>query len=138
MLKEDGQPVASMINKTFATAINCMDGRVQLPVIEFIKKNYHVDYVDMITHSGPDKLLAEGDDQIAVDSIQKRVNISLTRHSSRLIAAVGHHDCAGNPADKATHWKQILRAIKIIESWNYEAKVIGLWIDENWEVVLLP
>lgn len=33
----------------FATAINCMDGRVQIPVIEYIKSKYEVDYVDMIT-----------------------------------------------------------------------------------------
>ena len=33
---------------TFATAINCMDGRVQIPVIEYLKKEFKVDYVDMI------------------------------------------------------------------------------------------
>lgn len=33
----------------FATAINCIDGRTQLPVIEWARKKYGVDYVDMIT-----------------------------------------------------------------------------------------
>ncbi|GFP25403.1 hypothetical protein [Candidatus Hakubella thermalkaliphila] len=25
-------------------------------------------------------------------------------------------------------------ALRTAESWNFEVKVIGLWIDENWEV----
>jgi hypothetical protein len=33
----------------FATAINCRDGRTQLPVIEWLKKEYGATYVDMIT-----------------------------------------------------------------------------------------
>jgi hypothetical protein len=43
----------------FATALNCMDGRVQIPIIEFLKKKFKVDYVDMITEPGIDKILAE-------------------------------------------------------------------------------
>lgn len=37
----------------FAAAINCMDGRTQVPVIEFLKNKYGVDYVDMITEPDP-------------------------------------------------------------------------------------
>ncbi len=36
----------------FVTAINCMDGRVQIPVIEYLKNNYGINYVDMITAPG--------------------------------------------------------------------------------------
>jgi Putative carbonic anhydrase len=32
----------------FGTAINCMDGRVQEPVINWMKVRYGLDYVDMI------------------------------------------------------------------------------------------
>lgn len=32
------------INK-FATAVNCMDGRIQTPVIECLRKKYVVEYV---------------------------------------------------------------------------------------------
>ena len=48
----------------FATAINCMDGRTQIPVIEWLKKEYGVDYVNMINEPGPNKILAENRDQI--------------------------------------------------------------------------
>lgn len=123
-----------MSGKIFATAINCIDGRVQMPVIEWLKRQYRVDYIDMITEPGPERLLAEGKDQTAIESIQKKVEISVTRHNSELAAIVGHHDCAGNPVDKKTQLEQILTAIKTVESWNFEVEVIGLRVDENWEV----
>ncbi len=44
---------------TFATAINCMDGRTQEPIINYMKNKFKVDYVDMISEPGPVKALAE-------------------------------------------------------------------------------
>lgn len=123
-----------MTDKRFATAINCMDGRVQIPVIEWLKRQYGVDYVDMITEPGPERLLAEDKDRTSIESIQKCLEISITRHNSKLVAIVAHHDCAGNPADKETQLKQISNAIKTVESWNFEVQVVGLWVDEKWEV----
>ncbi len=39
-----------------------MDGRVQLPVINWILSNYEVKYADMITAPGMDGLLADSND----------------------------------------------------------------------------
>ena len=47
-----------MDDKKFITCLNCVDGRVQLPVIQWIKENYNIDYVDMITEAGMDGILA--------------------------------------------------------------------------------
>ena len=58
-----------MKDKKFATAINCMDGRVQLPVINYLKDQYKIDYVDMITEPGPIKILSELKDNKLVESI---------------------------------------------------------------------
>ena len=121
----------------FATAINCMDGRVQRPVIDFITKNYGIDYVDMITEAGPDGILSKDIETGALDSIKKRVAISVNKHGSKLIFIAGHHDCAGNPVDKKTHKENILKAIQIIDKWGFAAQVHGLWIDNNWGVSLL-
>lgn len=122
------------MSNTFATAINCMDGRVQIPVIEFIKGKYAVDYVDMITEPGPNKILAENDDKMLIKSIKRRVTISVEIHNSKLIAIVGHYDCAGNPADSETQLNHILSSIDTIESWKFAVQIIGLWVDENWHV----
>jgi len=118
----------------FATAINCMDGRVQLPVTAFLKKKYGVDYVDMITEPGPNGILAANTNQAAIDSIKRRVGISTTKHGSKHIAIAGHHDCAGNPVDKDTHLAHIRSAIKAVKSWGVKAEVIGLWVDDKWKV----
>ncbi len=45
---------------TFGTAKNCLDGRVQIPVLDWIKLHSRVQYVDMITEPGVDKVLAQG------------------------------------------------------------------------------
>jgi len=123
-----------MSTKSFATAINCMDGRTQIPVIEFMKNRYRVEYVDTITEPGPDKILAENKDHTIVMSIKKRVEISAMKHSSKAIAIVGHYDCAGNPVDKDAHIKHIKAAMKTVRSWGYNIEIVGLWVDEDWKV----
>ena len=54
-----------------------MDGRTQIPVIEYIKNKFGVDYVDMVTEPGPNKILAENKDELIMASIKKRVKISM-------------------------------------------------------------
>lgn len=122
-----------MNNPTFATAINCMDGRVQIPVINYLKNNYNADYVDMITEPGPVKILSEFINNDLINSIKNRVMVSVEKHNSKLIAIIGHYDCAGNPEDEKVQIKQLLSSIKILKSWYGNLQVIGLWINENWE-----
>ncbi len=123
-----------MNDRKFATAINCMDGRVQMPVTEWVKNEHRVDYVDMITEPGPNKILAEMKDTIVLESIRRKVEISVSKHASRIIVVVGHHDCAGNPAPEDEQLEQIRGAIETVKSWNFDVKVIGLWVDKSWTV----
>lgn len=118
----------------FAAAINCMDGRVQKPVTEWMRRELGVDYIDVITEPGPNKILAENRDEAIMDSIKRRVGISVKKHNAKHVAVVGHHDCAGNPVDKENQIAHILTALKTVESWGFDARVIGLWVDENWKV----
>jgi len=126
--------IISMNEIKFATAINCIDGRVQIPVIEWLKKEYGVNYVDMITEPGPDKVLSENKNDFTLQEIKRKVEISISKHASKLVAIVGHHNCAGNPVEKETHLKQISSAIETIKMWNLDIDIIGLWVDENWKV----
>jgi len=125
-----------MAHGKFGTAINCMDGRVQLPVIEWMKKQYDIDYVDMITEPGPDKFLSSGNVS-GVESIKARTLISVEKHGSTIIAVVGHHDCAGNPISKREHEVQVKESMKTVNSWNLPVSVVGLWINENWQVEII-
>ncbi|WMJ80294.1 hypothetical protein RBU49_16040 [Clostridium sp. MB40-C1] len=118
----------------FATTINCMDGRVQLPVIEYIKREHGVQYIDMITEAGPNKILAENKDTDTIESIKKRVEVSIDKHDSNLITIVGHYDCAGNPVDETQHIKDIKESVKNIKKWNLNIQVIGIYVDDKWKV----
>ena len=121
-----------MMNKKFATAINCMDGRVQAPVVIYMKMIYEVDYVDMITEPGPSKILAENKDAALIESIKNRVAISVEKHGSKIIVISGHYDCAGNPTIEESQKKQISDAKKFVRKWYPNIKIIGLWIDKDW------
>ncbi len=121
----------------FATAINCMDGRVQLPVINWLRENLSVDYVDMITEPGPDKILAQGS-AATQDSIKARVLISVNKHGSDTILVAAHHDCAGNPVTRAQHEEHVRQSIIRIQSWNLPVKrIFGAWIGESWKVEIV-
>ncbi len=121
----------------FATAINCMDGRVQVPVIDFIKRNYQVDYVDMITMPGPDKMLSEAKDTPKIEEVKRWVEISINKHGSKLLVITGHYDCAGNPVDQKTHSEQIKNVISLIKEWNLGVEIIGVWIGKDWKPELI-
>ena len=118
----------------FCTAINCMDGRVQVPVIQYLRDRFDADYVDIISEAGPNRILADGSDTPALESIDRRLRISIEHHQSVGIAVVGHHDCAGNPSSSAEQRCHTVTAILRVQERFKDVPVIGLWVDENGEV----
>ena len=118
----------------FCTVVNCMDGRVQLPAIEYLQNRFDAEYVDSITEPGPNRILSEDKNDVSAQSILARVKISIEKHNSVGIAVVGHHDCAGNPAPKDEQITHIKKAIQLLQSEHDSLEIVGLWLDENWEV----
>lgn len=123
-----------MFDFRFGTAINCIDGRTQEVVINHMKKEYGIDGVDMVTYPGVDGIFSKGDHSEAVALIRRAVSISVEKHGSRIIAIVGHHDCAGNPGNKELHYVHIGKAIHEVSSWNFPAKVVGLYVNDKREI----
>ncbi|MEW5947762.1 MAG: carbonic anhydrase [bacterium] len=121
-----------MASGSFATAVNCMDGRTQLPVIEWMKREHGVDYVDMITAPGADGILSRGEAR-EIETLKERVLISVGKHGSRVIAVAGHHDCAGNPVSREEHLADIRTAVGVVHGWNLPAAVVGLWVGDDWK-----
>ena len=119
---------------SYCTAVNCIDGRVQLGVIEFCAKRFGVDHVDVVTEPGPVRLLGDQPSRRGAQSIIDRVSISVKKHGSKGIAVVAHHDCAGNPVDKSKQLEQLNTAVMLLQRWFRDSSVIGLWMDENWTV----
>jgi len=118
----------------FAAVINCMDGRAQLPVIEWMKREYGVDYVDTITEPGPVRILAGTGDTPALLSIRHRLSVSVTKHGSSRVAIVAHTDCAGNPVDMATQLSQLRSAAATVLSWGTGVQIDLLWLGDDWQV----
>lgn len=125
-----------MASGSFATTINCMDGRTQLPVNEWMMDKFGVDYVDTITEPGPNGILADNKEPL-VTSIKDRVLISVNGHGSRTIVLVGHHDCAGNPGPREMQDDHVMKGIEVIRSWNLPVRILGIWIGDDWKVEII-
>lgn len=110
-----------------------MDGRVIIPVTEWMQERYGVDVVDMVTEPGINRILALNTDEQIIGNIERRIAISI-RHGSKVIAVVAHHDCAGNQVDRDMQIKQLERAVEAVSSFGFPADVIALWVNDSWEV----
>jgi hypothetical protein len=123
---------------SFCTAVNCIDGKIQLPVIDFLKKRFQTDYVDCITETAPVRILAGEINRRLIQSIIDRIDVSIRKHGSKAIAVAAHYDCAGNPADRQKQLEQLDISVKFLKSQYANAEVIGLWVDENCSVSEVP
>ena len=114
----------------FATALNCMDGRVQKPVADFVRQHFGVDFVDMVTGAGIVANLHSG----ALDAVK----LSVEAHNSQGIAVVAHADCAGNPVPEAEQKNQCLNAAQLLaKSWP-KLDVAPLWVLAEGTVQIIP
>lgn len=116
---------------SYNIVVNCVDGRVQIPVLEWMKRHLDGDLVHSITEPGPDAALAEGD---RVGRIRPIVELLTENTRVAAVAVAAHHDCLGNPVDEAEHRAQVRRAAEEVASWGLVDRVLGLWVDGNWEV----
>ncbi len=117
----------------FGTAVTCIDGRVQEPVAAWLKARYYLDSVDMVTESGADMVMAAGAPE-DVERLRRNVQRSVERHGSTVIALAGHYDCAANAGTREEHEAQLRAGLHTIRLWNLSATVLGLWVNEEWQV----
>jgi len=114
-----------------ATCLNCMDGRVQLPVLQWIKENYPVDFVDVITEAGMDNVLCNQQD---IGEVLRSINISVNVNKSTRLFVVGHYDCRGNPVEESIHRQEISGAVKRLKEHWPTHEIVGLWVNKRWVV----
>ena len=114
---------------TFGTAINCIDGRAQTPVTEWIRLHCNLKYVDMITTPGADQALSSGSGD-RVERVRRKVRLSVERHLSPVVAVAGHFDCLANPCEFDKRRDQIIRSAGVVSSWKFGVRVLGLYVNE--------
>ena len=110
-----------------------MDGRIQEPVANYIKKKYNVLFVDMITTAAPVKILSSKKIE-TLEPITSCIDISLKKHKSKGIAVVAHYDCAGNPISDNEQKKLLKKAVTSLVKKYINISVCGLWVGKNKEV----
>lgn len=120
----------------FATALNCIDGRFQEPLIKFAQEKLKIDFLDLITEPGIDGIFAKKNKK-ELKKIKEKILISIKAHHSRNIILAGHAQCAKNPVSEREHKDQIIKGVKIIKSWKLNCKVFGVWMNENFEIEIL-
>lgn len=108
---------------TRATCLNCIDGRVQSPILDWIRKQYNIDFVDVITAAGMNRVLASQDN---IDEIIHSINISVNVNRSVRIFIVGHYDCQGNLVNEKTHQEHIATSVNRLKPYRPDLEIIGL------------
>ena len=117
------------------TVINCIDGRIQYPVMDYLKQTYAMAFFDSITEAGPLRILTERTDKCRLFSMKEQITTSLEENGSTFIALVGHHDCKDNPINRAKQEKQIDKALEYLgKAYGEKITYVGLYVNEQWEV----
>ena len=121
----------------FCTSIHCIDGRIQEPIIKYLKGKFSVEYVDAITEGGPCGIFANCEDEAnkgILDSLLSKINMLLAKRGTKFIAISGHYDCLANPLDKEQQIGQIKKSVEYLKEVYPNMKIIGLWVNSDWEV----
>jgi carbonic anhydrase len=126
------------VGESFFTSVGCMDGRVQAPIANYGQKKYGVLYPDTITEAGLVGLLANNPSVELLDSIKKKVLISVEKHHAKGIIVHGHQHCVGNPIEDELHKEQTITAASVVRNFvieDIEVKPVFVNKTENgWEV----
>jgi len=107
-----------------------MDGRVQIPVIEWIRAETGAEHVDMITEPGVDGVVAN--DTHDISQLVSKIKLSIEANNASAVFIAGHHDCKGNPVDDETHKIHIKASVERIKKEIAGPPVRGLWVDQDW------
>ncbi len=117
----------------FGTLLNCIDGRVQRTVAEYLLTLMGVRHLDTVTTAGMVKHLA-GEPTTRTPVILEDLEVSLTRHGSRHLAVAAHHDCAGNQVADTEQQLQVVSAVSFFKDRHPDLEIHGIWVDHRWTV----
>jgi hypothetical protein len=113
----------------YGTAVNCIDGEIQQPTIEYLKKVWLVDWVDVITAPAPELLLSECSDNTGIRLINENIQASMAHQERRRVAVVAHCDCIFNTAPTQVKRGMLQGAVRHLRESLTDAEVVGVWID---------
>lgn len=119
----------SQYNSDHGTIVNCMDGTVQLPAINFAKHLWTVNWVDVITAAAPEKILSEAKDQETINRIFQNIEASLCDQKIKRLAVVAHSGCDINKVLDKKKKEMLCQSVNFLKDRYEDADVVGIWID---------
>lgn len=125
------------MTESFVTAVLCIDGRFRRCLVEWVTAHFGIDYVDLVTEPGPDRVLAEDSFGPQAEGVRSRLEVSRTAHQPAAIVIAGHDDCAGNPVDQGIHRIQERRAVTVLQQWYPDLPILGLHVDTECAIHLI-
>lgn len=111
----------------FATAVTCMDGRIQHAVVDWARREFAVDYVDMVTVPGVDRILAT--DRRGCLRVVSDLEMSRQAHGSRHVVVASHADCAGNPVPDVEHERMVRDGMAWLANQFPDMTIVGVHVD---------
>ena len=121
----------------FAVALNCMDGRAQLPANTWVQKRFGADYIDTITEAGIVRFCSGAQSSPETQGVLSRINVSVTAHKATQLAVIAHAGCAGNPIADDAQKAQLSEAVSFLASHFPTLEIIAVWIGADWQPVEL-
>lgn len=119
-------------NETFCTSVGCMDGRSECAVAKWGREKFGVQYIDAITEAGTVGLLiGENVDQL-LESVQKKVLISIEKHRSKGIIVSGHQECAGNSVPDNVQKDEVRKVVSMFQDlFNFSLPILGVFVKRS-------
>jgi len=117
---------------TFAVALNCMDGRAQLPANTWLKERFGVDFIDMVTEAGIVRFCSAARDAPQTVAVLESIGVSVNAHGATQMAVIAHADCAGNPIADSAQKAQLSDAVAFLRDHFPRVDIIAVWIGPEW------
>ena len=111
-------------------AVNCVDGRVQHPAIEYLRTRFSVPHVDVVSEWNPAHVLAGSHVSEHTRSVVERVNLLVTVHDVVAVALVAHQGCEEAGLFDGDPIEELNMAVQHLAQHVTQHRVIGLWIDQ--------
>jgi len=118
-------------NTEHGTLVNCIDGTVQLPAIDFVKKMWNVPWVDVITEVAPERAFSDATSKAEVDHILNNIKSSLVNQQRKRLAIVSHSSCDVYKVSDEKKIEMLHLAVNFLSQSFPDASVTGIWIDKK-------
>jgi hydrogenase maturation factor len=113
------------------TVVCCIDGRIQIPVVEFLRNLWNVEWVDVVTEIAPERLLSDGNEEESVRRIHENITASLVQQLEARLAVASHSGCDCNNVPDEEKREMVRASVRILREAHQDASIIGVWVDET-------